>query len=141
MRCRKCEAKAVINMRQHRLALCKSHFLDWVPAQTQRFIEKYHMFGEGDRILVAVSGGKDSLALWDILQRLGYQADGLYIGLGIDGGIAYSRESQRLSGDLRRSTRSGVARDQRSALNMAPQSRIWQTARRVARVNHALCAG
>jgi uncharacterized protein (TIGR00269 family) len=43
--------------------------------------------------MVAVSGGKDSLALWDVLTRLGYQADGLYIGLGIDGGINYSQES------------------------------------------------
>jgi uncharacterized protein (TIGR00269 family) len=29
--------------------------------------------------------------------RLGYQADGLYLGLGIDGGINYSHESQRLT--------------------------------------------
>jgi uncharacterized protein (TIGR00269 family) len=32
---------------------------------------------------VAVSGGKDSLALWDLLLDLGYDADGLYLGLGI----------------------------------------------------------
>ena len=37
----------------------------------------------GDRVLVAVSGGKDSLAVWDLLVDLGYEADGLYIGLGI----------------------------------------------------------
>lgn len=36
-----------------------------------------------DRILVAVSGGKDSLAVWDLLLDLGYRADGLYVGLGI----------------------------------------------------------
>lgn len=97
MKCRKCAEKAVINMRQHKLALCQKHFLDWIPSQTQRFIEKYRMFTHEDRILVAVSGGKDSLSLWDILSRLDYQADGLYIGLGIDGGISYSAESQRLS--------------------------------------------
>ena len=51
------------------------------------------MFSREDRILVAVSGGKDSLSLWDLLVRLGYQADGLYIGLGIDGGIGYSDAS------------------------------------------------
>jgi uncharacterized protein (TIGR00269 family) len=34
---------------------------------------------------------------WDILTRLGYEADGLYLSLGIDGGIEYSHESQRLS--------------------------------------------
>jgi tRNA-5-methyluridine54 2-sulfurtransferase len=32
---------------------------------------------------VAVSGGKDSLALWDVLLDMGYRADGLYLGLGI----------------------------------------------------------
>ena len=97
MKCRKCSQKAIINMRQHKLALCKTHFPEWVHAQTQRTIEKYRMFGKQERILVAVSGGKDSLSLWDILWQLGYQADGLYIGLGIDDGINYSLKSQRLT--------------------------------------------
>ncbi len=41
------------------------------------------MFSHDDRILVAVSGGKDSLAVWDLLLDAGYEADGLYVGLGI----------------------------------------------------------
>jgi uncharacterized protein (TIGR00269 family) len=99
MRCNRCGEKAVAHMRQHKLALCQKHFLEWIPAQVQRHIEKYRMFGKEDRILVAVSGGKDSLSLWDILQRLEYRADGLYIGLGINPlpGIPYSDESQRLA--------------------------------------------
>ena len=84
-------------MRQHKLALCKDHFLEWVPEQAERFIKKYEMFTRSDRVLVAVSGGKDSLSLWDILLRLGHEADGLYIGLGIDGGFGYSDESHRLA--------------------------------------------
>lgn len=97
MKCRTCGEKAAVNMRQHKLALCKTHYLDWIPQQTERFIKKYAMFRHSEKILVAVSGGKDSLSLWDILQRLGYQADGLYIGLGIEEGIHYSDESRRLS--------------------------------------------
>jgi uncharacterized protein (TIGR00269 family) len=93
MKCRKCAQRAVINMRHHKLALCAEHYLEWFPATTQRIIEKYQMFTPDQRILVAVSGGKDSLALWDVLLRLGYQADGLYIGLGIDGGAGYSDQS------------------------------------------------
>jgi uncharacterized protein (TIGR00269 family) len=95
MKCRKCANKAVINMRHHRLALCGPHFLEWVPDQTQRAIEKYRMFSRDEKVLVAVSGGKDSLGLWDVLSRLGYSADGLYIGLGIDEGTGYSAESRR----------------------------------------------
>lgn len=83
MRCRRCSKPAAINMRQHKLALCREHLLEWILARTQRFIEKYEMFRPGDPILVAVSGGKDSLSLWDVLLRLGYEAQGLYIDLGI----------------------------------------------------------
>jgi uncharacterized protein (TIGR00269 family) len=88
-------------MRQHKLALCSEHYLEWVAEQTQRFIQKYTMFVPEERVLVAVSGGKDSLALWDVLLHLGYQADGLYISLGIDylDGRCYSAESlQKVQG-------------------------------------------
>ncbi len=80
-------------MRQHRLALCGEHFVEWFVAQTQRSIEKYAMFGLEDRVLVAVSGGKDSLALWDVLLRLGYDVRALYINVGITG-ERYSEESK-----------------------------------------------
>ncbi len=85
----------MINMRQHKLALCEAHFVEWMRTTAQRFITKYKMFEPGERVLVAVSGGKDSLALWDILLALGYQADAVYLGLGIDGGIGYSDASRR----------------------------------------------
>jgi uncharacterized protein (TIGR00269 family) len=83
MKCTKCGGLAVINMPQHRLKLCAPHFLEWVPSMVARTIEKYDMFTPDDRILVAVSGGKDSLTLWDVLLQLGYQTEGLYINLGL----------------------------------------------------------
>ena len=52
------------------------------------------MFGAGDRLLLGVSGGKDSLALWDILTELGYEIEGVYVHLGIGD---YSSESLRLT--------------------------------------------
>jgi uncharacterized protein (TIGR00269 family) len=50
------------------------------------------MFGRDEGIAVAVSGGKDSLALWEILSRLGYRTTGLHIDLGIG---AYSDVSRQ----------------------------------------------
>ena len=46
-------------------------------------ISQHDMIEPGQRVLVAVSGGKDSLALWDLLIELGYDVEGMTIGLGI----------------------------------------------------------
>ncbi len=93
MRCQLCDEVAVIAMPQHRLKLCEEHFVAWVERRVARTIESFEMFAPDERLLVAVSGGKDSLTLWEILLRLGYQADGLYINLGI-GHKNYSNVSQ-----------------------------------------------
>ena len=93
MKCSRCGGIAVINMRQHRLRLCANHFAEWFVSMTQRTIQKHKMFDLADKVLVAVSGGKDSLALWDVLLRLGYQAEGMYISLGIDEDLGYSDAS------------------------------------------------
>lgn len=83
MRCRRCKAPAVIEVRRHNAAFCRDCFIHHVREQVRRAIESFQMFAPRDRILVAVSGGKDSLALWDLLLDLGYEAGGLYVGLGI----------------------------------------------------------
>ena len=67
------------------------------------------MIQPGERLLVAVSGGKDSLAVWDLLLELGYEADGLYLGLGIgeysDESGVYARDfAERAAGRWSRST-------------------------------------
>jgi uncharacterized protein (TIGR00269 family) len=83
MKCRRCRRSAVIELRRHNAAFCRDCFVHHVRRQVERAIAAHEMFGQQDRILVAVSGGKDSLALWDVLLDLGYRADGLYLGLGI----------------------------------------------------------
>ena len=83
MKCRRCKAQAVIELRRHNAAFCQDCFLHYVHEQVRRAVKDHDMLGPSDRILVAVSGGKDSLALWDILLDQGYEAAGLYLGLGI----------------------------------------------------------
>ncbi len=84
MKCTVCRETASVEIRRHNSGFCKTHFLEYFENQVRKAIHDYRMFQPDERILVAVSGGKDSLALWDVLLRLGYRADGLYIGLGID---------------------------------------------------------
>jgi len=91
VKCRVCRGPAVIDVRRHNANFCAEHFLRLCREQVARAIGDHEMLDPGDRVLVAVSGGKDSLAVWDILVELGYRADGLYLGLGIDG---YSPESE-----------------------------------------------
>lgn len=92
MRCQTCKGTASVEVRRHHAAFCNAHFIEFFDRQVQRAIEHERMFTREDRILVAVSGGKDSLALWDVLRRLGYTTTGMYIHLGIG---AYSEESHR----------------------------------------------
>src|SRR5262245_19078817 len=91
MHCTVCREKALVEIKRHNSGFCREHFFAYFENQVRKAIDEFDMFQPDDRILVAVSGGKDSLALWDVLLRLGYRADGLYIGLGIEG---YSDESQ-----------------------------------------------
>ena len=91
MRCKKCPQRAAITLPQHHIAFCKSCFTEFVHSQVAKAITRQKMFTSDDRILVAVSGGKDSLALWAILLTLGYRVDALYVDLGIG---SYSVQSR-----------------------------------------------
>jgi len=92
MRCRKCPKRAVLGLPRHNTAFCGTCLTEFVRTQVQRAIKSQDMFSPKDRILVAVSGGKDSLTLWEILLKLGYKADALYVDLGIPGYSERSRE-------------------------------------------------
>ena len=82
-KCRVCREPAIIDLPRHNANFCAEHLLQLCRRQVEKAIHDHEMLSTDDKILVAVSGGKDSLAVWDILLELGFQADGLYIGLGI----------------------------------------------------------
>jgi uncharacterized protein (TIGR00269 family) len=82
-KCRVCKQPAIIDLPRHNANFCGEHLLQLCRRQVEKAIADHQMLSPDDRILVAVSGGKDSLAVWDILLELGYHADGVYIGLGI----------------------------------------------------------
>ncbi|MGH7299982.1 MAG: ATP-binding protein, partial [Candidatus Rokuibacteriota bacterium] len=91
VKCRKCGGTAALELRRHNAAFCSPHFIEFFLKQVAEAVHRHHMFTREEKIMVAVSGGKDSLALWDVLIEDGYQTAGLYLDLGI---FDYSKESR-----------------------------------------------
>jgi len=91
MKCRKCGGTAVLELRRHNAAFCAPDFIEFFRRQVAEAVRRHRMFTRGEPVLVAVSGGKDSLALWDVLLQEGYATTGLYLDLGI---FDYSKESR-----------------------------------------------
>jgi uncharacterized protein (TIGR00269 family) len=81
----------VLELRRHNTAFCAPDFLDFFRHHVLETVRRWRMFTRDAPVLVAVSGGKDSLALWDVLHGAGYRTAGLYIDLGI---FDYSRASR-----------------------------------------------
>ncbi len=58
--------------------------------QVEKAVRRFQMFTHSDKILLPVSGGKDSIALWDILLKLHFKVHALHVQLGIS---EYSEKS------------------------------------------------
>ena len=83
MKCTTCKAEAVVALPSHHAGFCEPCFLAFFTRQVEKGIRKGKLFTFDDKILVALSGGKDSLALMLILRELGYDVTGLHIDLAI----------------------------------------------------------
>ncbi len=89
MICSKCSERAVVFSRSH---LCQSHFLEDFERRVEETVRKNDMIKEGDRIAVAVSGGKDSVALLFCLQKILAGRDVELVAVTVDEGIAGYRD-------------------------------------------------
>jgi tRNA-5-methyluridine54 2-sulfurtransferase len=91
-KCRRCGSPAKVEVARANAAFCGDCFLRYVRNQVFKAIDENRMFSRDDRLLVCVSGGKDSLALWDILLEEGYDATGFHVVLWT--GEDYAAESR-----------------------------------------------
>lgn len=83
MKCKRCKIPAVVALPSHNAAFCEECFYLYFTKQVETAIRRQKMFTHDERILVALSGGKDSLTLMLELHALGYNVTGLHIDLGI----------------------------------------------------------
>lgn len=71
-RCRICgDSTRILRLTEFNLKACEPCFVRFFERRVRRALEKHDMIAEGDRALVALSGGKDSAALLFALRRLG----------------------------------------------------------------------
>lgn len=91
MKCTRCKATAAVALPSHHAGFCPDCFLAFFRNQVEKGIRKQNLFTHDDKILVAISGGKDSLALMLELFLLGYDVTGLHIDLSIPGSSEQAR--------------------------------------------------
>jgi uncharacterized protein (TIGR00269 family) len=90
MRCstRRCSNPAIIHQRYSGLHLCEAHFVEDLERKVKKEMRKQVMVERGDKIAVALSGGKDSSALLYMLTKIFQNRTDLeFIALAVDEGI------------------------------------------------------
>jgi tRNA-5-methyluridine54 2-sulfurtransferase len=92
MKCRRCKEIAAVALPSHHTAFCPACFEVYFSRQVERAIHSHKLLAPDDKVLVAVSGGKDSLALIHQLAHLGYRVTALHIDLGIKDSSGPARE-------------------------------------------------
>jgi len=90
--CTKCGSPSIIFQRYSGLHLCKKHFIEDVERKVKRRIRKKRMIEQGDKIAIALSGGKDSSALLILFKKITkMRRDVELVAISVDEGIAEYR--------------------------------------------------
>lgn len=92
MRCDRCEEQAVYDRRYSGQKFCKNHFVEYFEGKVRRTIKNYSMIERGERVGVALSGGKDSVTVLYILNRLKERLEIELFAIAIDEGVRGYRE-------------------------------------------------
>lgn len=79
MKCKKCNNGVLIN------DLCNDHFIEYFENIVKKTIKEYNLIEKDDKIIVATSGGKDSITILYLLNKFYNNVEALCIDEGIKG--------------------------------------------------------
>src|SRR5690349_5493063 len=92
MKCDRCDNTAAYSRKYSGENLCVNCFSNSILQKTARTISKYNMIENDDIVGVAVSGGKDSLSLLHILQKMSESHNFKLKAITVDEGISGYRD-------------------------------------------------
>jgi cytoplasmic tRNA 2-thiolation protein 1 len=92
VQCNRCQNTAAYSRKYSGESLCSSCFSNSILRKTAKTISKYNMIQSGELVCVAVSGGKDSLALLHVLSQMSKNHNFAIHAVTIDEGIPGYRE-------------------------------------------------
>ncbi|HEY6283464.1 MAG TPA: TIGR00269 family protein [Nitrososphaerales archaeon] len=90
--CSRCGGQPFYTRRYSGETLCVSCFKDSITDKARRTVSKYHMISNGERVAVAVSGGKDSLSLLRVISDIYGPRRNPIVAISIDEGVAGYRD-------------------------------------------------
>jgi len=90
--CGKCRGKGFYTRKYSGETLCGDCFRNSIVEKSRRTIAKYRMIGHGDKVGVAVSGGKDSLSLLRVLHQLAGSNGTELVAISVDEGVSGYRD-------------------------------------------------
>ncbi len=70
MACKNCLEHPVMKLTGNKVQLCKNHYIKYFEAKVFHTIKNYDLINKNDKVGVALSGGKDSLSVLYILNKL-----------------------------------------------------------------------
>ena len=101
MKCTKCNREAEFFIPYAGIHLCREHFIDFIDKKVKGEIKEQVKFKKDDRILIAVSGGKDSMLLMHEMHKIfGNWRNFEMIAVTVDEGIGnFRKECASVAGE------------------------------------------
>lgn len=92
MKCMHCDEKAIVSQKYTGRNFCGGHFIEDFNKRIEKTLQNCDFVNEGDRIAVALSGGKDSTALLFALNKILEGKEATIFAITVDEGIKGYRD-------------------------------------------------